>query len=254
MIILEIIKIIAIIIGCIAGCVLLLLLLLTLRPFRYKIILTKECGTFLVNGTVRWMLGFASIKCTYIDKKLKYYIRIAGFKAIDSENDQGKAQKQKKKANNKTKPAVVTEPSSKKKNPEKKELKKASHKKFSKNIIKKIKNIVQITRDDSFKPALKHVRIELLNLLSHIRPRKISGNLSFGLESPDKTALAYAAAANIINIVNADVMVEPDMDDQRLDCDIKAQGRLYLGYIIVMAVRLFFDNEFKTFVKKLRSI
>ncbi len=113
--------------------------------------------------------------------------------------------------------------------------------------------MIRLIRDDSFKPALKRVRIEFLNLLSHIRPRKLSGELLLGLESPDKTALVYAAAANMINIIDADVMLEPDMNEQVFDCNITAQGRLYLGYIMIIAIRSFFDNEFMAFVKKLRS-
>ena len=260
MIILEILKIIAIIIGCIAGFAILVILLLALCPLRYKILLTKNGSILNINGSVRWILGLVTVRCTYIENAFNYYIRLAGFNIIDS-NKKSEGSKKKKTKDKKKTASVETNISKdgnlpKDKNFEKKKEKKdPSGKKPKKktNIIKKIKAAVRIIKDDSFKPALRHVRIEVLNLLSHIRPRKIHGKILLGLASPDKTALVYAAAANMISIIGADVMLEPDMEDQVFDCNITAQGRMYLGYIVVIAIRSLLDKEFMTFVKKLRS-
>lgn len=261
MIILEILKIIVIVIGCIVGLAILLILLLTLCPFRYGIVISKNGSIFRVNGSVWWLLGLVTVRCMYIEGKFNYYIRLAGFKIITSQEDSDRSGskkeeiKDKKKKAPDAKSALIENNSEKEENFEKGKEKKISSqkKKLNKNILKKIKAAVRIIKDESFKPALKHIRIELFNFLSHIRPRKISGNILLGLESPDKTALVYAAAANMINIIGADVMMEPDMDEQVFDCNITAQGRLYLGYIVVIAIRSFLDKEFMTFVKKLRS-
>ena len=261
MIILEILKIIAIVIGCIVGFAILLILLLTLCPFGYRVIVTKNGSIFRVNGSVRWLLGLVTVRCAYNEEKFEYYIRLAGFKIITSQEDSDQAGSKKKKTKDKkkaepdAKSASIENNSKKEENVEKGKEKKISskNKKTNKNILKKIKGVVQIIKDESFKPAIKHVRIEFFNFLSHIRPRKIAGSILLGLESPDKTALVYAAAANMLNIIGADVMLEPDMEDQIFDCNISVQGRLYLGYIVIMAVRLFVDKEFMTFVKKLRS-
>lgn len=264
MIILEILKIIAIIIGCIAGFAILVVLLLALCPLRYKILLTKNSNILKINGSVRWILGFVTVKCTYIENAFNYYIRLAGFKIIDSNKESEAEELKNKKAKDNKKAASVKTNISKddnspkdnnfEKKREKKDFSGNKHKKkTNKNIIKKIKAAVRIINDDSFKPALKHVRIEILNLLSHIRPKKIYGKILLGLASPDKTALVYAAAANMINIIGADVMLEPDMDEQVFECNITVHGRMYLGYIVVIAIRSLLNKEFMTFVKKLRS-
>ncbi len=258
MIILEIFKIIAIIIGCIVGFSILVVLLLALCPFRYKIIFTKSGSILKVNGSVRWLLGFVTVRCMYIENAFKYYIRLAGFKILDSNKDPDKTGSKKTITKDKKKAASAVRSASRNEKSEdnlkrKNEKKASARKRKIKGITKKIKDMIRLIRDDSFKPALKRVRIEFLNLLSHIRPRKLSGEILLGLESPDKTALVYAAAANMINIIDADVMLEPDMNEQVFDCNITAQGRLYLGYIMIIAIRSFFDNEFMAFVKKLRS-
>lgn len=103
------------------------------------------------------------------------------------------------------------------------------------------------------KRARKHVKAELFNLLGHIKPRKIVGTLQFGLDDPANTAIVYGNVVAFTEAISKGRLVlVPAFYEKGISADLLIKGRIFAGYVLLLAVRLYFDRDLQSVVKVIR--
>lgn len=176
-------------------------------------------------------------------KGLKKETKILGrFSKVKKEKKKGKAKKEKKK-----------------KVPLSQKIKDFWGKLKSKkeNLEEKIhlftEKAAQIKEDltsDEFKSLWQLGKKELISLLRHIRPRKIEGNLLFGMENPADTGQLLGLAAIFYPYYQKSLSIFPDFDKKILEGNLFIKGRIQVYKFLLSAWRLYRCKELRYLINK----
>ncbi len=101
------------------------------------------------------------------------------------------------------------------------------------------------------KAAVRHLWKECLYLLKKIKPSKIEGNLTFGTEDPALTGQILGGIAIVYGCFPKKFQITPDFEEKRLEGKIHAKGKIRLIHVVIVAVKLWIDRNFRYIVKKL---
>ena len=283
MIILSILKIIGIVLACIVGLVLLLVLLVLLVPIRYRFSGDGMNADIQAEGKASWLFGLLSASIRFAEKKLLYRVSVAGIslkkgdllnpeKSVPEETDMEpqilKPQKDKeeeKKAaalevQNKPEPEAKTE-IEKEKEKGKEDLSDRIEHFFERlsekyeGLIKKLEQTEAVLTSKVTGRAVKKVKEQLFHILNHIKPKKIAGNINFGLEDPANTAIIYGTIDNLaIAMSEGKLIITPEFYQKGISLDMVMQGRILIGYLLVCALRVFFNKDVRRVVRVVRRM
>jgi predicted RND superfamily exporter protein len=285
MIILSILKIIGIVLACIVGLVLLLVLLILLVPIRYRFSGDGMNADIQADGKASWLFGLLSASIRFAEKKLLYRVSVAGIslkkgdllnpeKSVPEETDMEpqilKPQKDKKEekeaaaleVQNKPEPEAKTEiEEEKEKEIEKEDLSDRIEHSFErlsekyKGLIKKLEQTEAVLTSKVTGRAVKKVKEQLFHILNHIKPKKIAGNINFGLEDPANTAIIYGTI-DILAIAMSEgkLIITPEFYQKGISLDMVMQGRILIGYLLVCALRVFFNKDVRRVVRVVRRM
>ena len=289
MIILSILKIIGIVLACIVGLVLLLVLLVLLVPIRYRFSGDGMNADIQADGKASWLFGLLSASIRFAEKKLLYRVSVAGIslkkgdllnpeKSVPEETDMEtqilKPQKDKKEekeaaaleVQNKPEPEAKTEieKEKEKENEKEKEKEDLSDKiehfferlseKYE-GLIKKLEQTEAVLTSKVTGRAVKKVKEQLFHILNHIKPKKIAGNINFGLEDPANTAIIYGTIDNLaIAMSEGKLIITPEFYQKGISLDMVMQGRILIGYLLVCALRVFFNKDVRRVVRVVRRM
>lgn len=118
-----------------------------------------------------------------------------------------------------------------------------------KNIRAKIRKMIHFLGLEDTKLAIKSVKKELMNLIRHILPRKISGHLEFGFENPATTGKLYGAMCVFYSKKPRKLDIHADFEKKVLDCDLQVKGYVQIWYIGFILLRLYFNPSVKNTIK-----
>jgi hypothetical protein len=122
------------------------------------------------------------------------------------------------------------------------------------DTIKKIKTEVDFYKKlwdrQETKDALNNVFGQLLYLLKKIKPSKIEGDLVFGTGDPATTGQAIGAIAALYGFFPEKLHITPDFEEKKYEGNLHVKGKLRLIHVVVIAVRLIADRNFRYVVKK----
>ena len=289
MIILSILKIIGIVLACIVGLVLLLVLLVLLVPIRYRFSGDGMNADIQAEGKASWLFGLLSASIRFAEKKLLYRVSVAGIslkkgdllnpeKSVPEETDLEpqilKPQKDKKEekeaaaleVQNKPEPEAKTEiekekEKEKEKEEEKEDLSDRIEHFFERlsekyeGLIKKLEQTEAVLTSKVTGRAVKKVKEQLFHILNHIKPKKIAGNINFGLEDPANTAIIYGTI-DILAIAMSEgkLIITPEFYQKGISLDMVMQGRILIGYLLVCALRVFFNKDVRRVVRVVRRM
>ena len=285
MIILSILKIIGIVLACIVGLVLLLVLLVLLVPIRYRFSGDGMNADIQADGKASWLFGLLSASIRFAEKKLLYRVSVAGIslkkgdllnpeKSVPEETDMEpqilKPQKDKKEekeaaaleVQNKPEPEAKTEiEKEKEKEKEKEDLSDRIEHFFERlsekyeGLIKKLEQTEAVLTSKVTGRAVKKVKEQLFHILNHIKPKKIAGNINFGLEDPANTAIIYGTIDNLaIAMSEGKLIITPEFYQKGISLDMVMQGRILIGYLLVCALRVFFNKDVRRVVRVVRRM
>ena len=100
------------------------------------------------------------------------------------------------------------------------------------------------------KAAVKNVFGQLWYLLKKIKPSKIEGDVVFGTGDPAATGQAIGVIAALYGFWPEKLHITPDFEEQKYEGNIRVKGKLRLIHVVVIAVRLIADRNFRYVVKK----
>lgn len=92
---------------------------------------------------------------------------------------------------------------------------------------------------------------QLYRLLKHLFPKKIQGNVTFGLEDPYTMGQILSAAAFLYPFYAERVTVVPVFDETVFRGNLQMKGRVRIGTLLCLAGRMLLHKNFRTLVKKI---
>lgn len=120
------------------------------------------------------------------------------------------------------------------------------------NVKKKIKDIFEkviyykdeISKEEN-RAALRFIWGKVKEVLNHVKPRKLKGNITFGLDGPDKTGQVLGILAIFYPVYGNNFNIKPDFTTKCLYGDIVAKGRIRIFTLLVICIKLIRSNEYK---------
>lgn len=119
-----------------------------------------------------------------------------------------------------------------------------------KNIKSDIDFYKKIWEKPQGKKSVRHLWSELIYLLKKGKPKKIRGDILFGTGDPATTGQALGALGAVYGFLPKDLSITPDFENQVYEGTIYIKGRLRLIHLLIVAIRLFADRDFRYVVKK----
>lgn len=94
----------------------------------------------------------------------------------------------------------------------------------------------------------------LKRMLGHILPGKIKGSVEFGTGDPESTGKALAGLGILYAAYGKGFTIVPDFFEKRLVADVTFRGRVRLGTLLIMVLRLITDKQVRAFYKDLKKV
>lgn len=118
-------------------------------------------------------------------------------------------------------------------------------------LIKKVsaypKKFKDFIMDEENKAGLRILIQTIKDLLKHIKPKRVEGELILGLDDPCTTGQVLGAISIVYAyIAPKDFQVIPDFQEARLEGRIDARGRIRTFTVLKIVIRLLRDKHFKT--------
>ena len=125
------------------------------------------------------------------------------------------------------------------------------------NICDTIKNIKSeydfykgLWNQPEGKAAVSQLLRQVWYLLKKIKPSKIEGDVIFGTGDPATTGQALGAIAAVYGFLPEKLHITPDFEEKKYEGNLQIRGKLRLIHIVVIAVKLIADRNFRYVMKK----
>lgn len=99
------------------------------------------------------------------------------------------------------------------------------------------------------KAAVKNLFGQIWYLLKKIKPSKIEGDIVFGTGDPATTGQVIGAIAAVYGFFPEKLHITPDFEEKKYEGNINVKGKLRLIHVVVIAVKLISDKNFRYVVK-----
>jgi hypothetical protein len=105
--------------------------------------------------------------------------------------------------------------------------------------------ILSFLRDEMNKDGMRVTFTSLKRMVKHILPTTLRSKLIFGTGDPCSTGQALGAMSILYSFYGDKIQITPDFFKNRLEGNHFAKGRIRLGTILIIVVKLMFDRKFK---------
>ena len=210
-VLLIILKILGIVLLCILGLVLLIVLIVLFVPVRYQVWLKKD-EDLSYDLQARWFLRFLNVRYLHKGEEEIQRLRVFWFYNIP-------------------KGAGLL----------------ALLKKIWKIIGRFVLRTWQFAEEDPrVSSAVRNFFLEIIRIIRYILPKKLSGELTYGLGSPDRTGMSLAVLSMVIP-VHPDFEVTPDFYESRFEGELSLDRRIFICAVVWHLLKIvFFRDTFYT--------
>ncbi len=108
--------------------------------------------------------------------------------------------------------------------------------------------------DEHTAALLDLVLADLGKILGSLLPRKMKGEIHFGLGDPFRTGEALAALSALYPIYGGRLVIDPDFEEKRFSGYLDGRGRLFLFRIVWIAAALWFNKNTKFVLKRYKKL
>lgn len=124
---------------------------------------------------------------------------------------------------------------------------------FLKQLPEKIEDIKNLLTDETNKKSVSLVWGELKYLLRHFRFRKIKTDLSFSTGDPAVTGQVLGVLCIFPMLYQYEINIYPDFETEKFYVrgNFFIKGHIRLFHVLVSAIRLWKEKEFRRFVKRI---
>lgn len=99
--------------------------------------------------------------------------------------------------------------------------------------------------------TLRLVKRQAGRLLRHLSPRRLKGELIVGLEDPYRMGQIVSAAALLYPVIRDRIRFTPVFNEKVFDGELSLRGRIRVGTLLWLAVRLLLDRNFRKLLRKI---
>ena len=118
-------------------------------------------------------------------------------------------------------------------------------------IMERVKSVVAMLKEN--RSVLSFLMRQLKALLRHILPGSHVINLKLGLDDPALLGELLGAAAVVRAATNLVINITPVWDEKVLEADCGFKGRILLGKLIFIALRVYFNKDVKKIIHILKN-
>ena len=119
-------------------------------------------------------------------------------------------------------------------------------------MYEKAKTVKYIACAPVTRKAFVYAKDRLFKLLKSIRPRGIKGSIAIGTEDPSQSALIYGTLAAVSAQLSKKLYVYPELENKKTDIDIVIRGRIFIGYIALMALQIYTNKDVNRVIRYIR--
>ena len=130
-------------------------------------------------------------------------------------------------------------------------------KKWINNILdlkRKINLLVDFIKDDINKQGFHLTFYSIRNLLKHILPRRLKSRLIFGTGDPCSTGQILGILGILYGIYGESINIEADFENIRFEGEHDIKGRIRIGTILIIIIKLVLDKRFKEFKRNIKTL
>ena len=113
--------------------------------------------------------------------------------------------------------------------------------------------VLAFIENEENQKSFRLIKRQLMRVLRHIFPRKLSGQVTFGVEDPYLMGQILSVAAFLYPVYGKKIDLTPVMDANALDGELSFRGRVQIGVLALMALRIWMDKNVRTQVYKYRN-
>ena len=118
------------------------------------------------------------------------------------------------------------------------------------NLEHKRQSVLAFIENEENQKSFRLIKRQLMRVLRHIFPRKLSGQVTFGVEDPYLMGQILSVAAFLYPVYGKKIDLTPVMDANALDGELSFRGRVQIGVLALMALRIWMDKNVRTQVYK----
>ena len=115
------------------------------------------------------------------------------------------------------------------------------------------KYYTDMLKKEEVKNAFSLCRRQLMGLLRHAAPRKLSGDLTIGLEDPAMTGQLYGLYCALGCLHRYRIAVTPDFEQKILKGTMRLRGHVRGIHLLILGLKLLFDKNIRYLIKELRQ-
>ncbi len=121
-------------------------------------------------------------------------------------------------------------------------------------LCRKKEAVFAFLEEESHLAAIGRAMKALKKLLVHVLPRKLKGSVVFGTGDPESTGKALAALGILYAAYGKEITIAPDFNEKRLTAELVFRGRIRFGTLLVILLRLMFNQQIRGFYKDWKQL
>lgn len=118
----------------------------------------------------------------------------------------------------------------------------------------KKEKVVIFLQDELHKTAIGKAWDTIKQILRHILPGKIKGQVEFGTGDPASTGKALGVLGVLYAKYGKHVTVVPDFYEKRVVAELEFKGRIRFGTLLIKGLRLLRDKHVKRFINNFKKL
>lgn len=118
----------------------------------------------------------------------------------------------------------------------------------------KKEKVVIFLQDELHKTAIGKAWDTIKQILRHILPGKIKGQVEFGTGDPASTGKALGVLGMLYAWYGKGVTIVPDFYEKRVVAELEFKGRIRFGTLLIKGLRLIRDKHVKRLVKNFKKL
>lgn len=111
---------------------------------------------------------------------------------------------------------------------------------------------LKFIRDPRNQKTFRLLWRQVKRLLHHLLPTKASGDVTFGFDDPATTGEVLAACSLLYAMYGPKLTITPDFENAVIEGDMDVKGRIRLGTVAAIIIRVLADRNFWRMIRQLR--
>lgn len=113
--------------------------------------------------------------------------------------------------------------------------------------------VLDFLNQEDNKATLRLLKRQVLALFKHILPGRVKGRLKFGFDDPYTTGQVLTWVSPFYGLYAKNLQLIPVFGEKVLEGELELKGRVRIGTVIAIALRMLFDKNFRKLLKRWRE-